>query len=113
MNNPYHDELSALFARDADALIDEAFVERCAASFRRARRRLLVLQLIIVCAVVVFVGSLLPWLADLGTPVMHRLSPALTALDSGIGRATLISVVVVLIVRRFGLPSFGLREARR
>lgn len=112
MKDPYDKELRTLFSGDSEALVDEAFVQRCVTSIRRAERRLLLVKLIIICAAAGIVRLALPWLADSAAVVSSWLSPAFTAIDSGIGRAVLIGVVLVLIVWRFGLPSFRLRETR-
>lgn len=124
MNHPYHKELSELFASDCDALVDEAFVQRCITSFRRAQRRLLVLKLVIVCAAAGIVGLVSPSLADSVTAISNWLSAAaldlavivpswlssaVATLDSRIGgivRALAVVVALVLVVRRYGFPSF-------
>jgi hypothetical protein len=116
MQYPHHKEFSALFASDSDALVDEAFVQRCLTSIRRAQQRLLLLKVIIAVAVAGIVGLAVPTLTALAAIVPNWLFAAITAMDSmagGLDRAAAIVVVLILSVRWFGLPSFRHRETQR
>lgn len=132
MNDPHYEELSELFSRESEALVDEAFVQRCVTSFRRAQRRLLILELIVVCAATGIVALVLPWLGDLAATVSSRISASFAAFDvaaivpswlsaavavldstfGGIDRAIAVGVALVLMVRLFGLRLFRLRQSQ-
>lgn len=112
MNDSYDKELTTLFSGDSDALADDAFVDRCVESIRRAHRRLLILKLIGTCAAVGIVGLVSSPLTRLAAGVPYSLFAMFASLDNaigGIGRVTVVGVVLVLIVRRYGFPSFRLR----
>lgn len=112
MDDPYHKELSALFSSESDALVDEAFVQRCVTSIRRANGRLLAVKLIIACTAAGIVGLVSSPLTELAASVPNSLSAAVAALDSSVGRSIVIGVVLIRTVWRYGFPSFGLRKAR-
>ena len=132
MNDPTHKALTELFAGDSDELVDDAFVQRCVTSFRRARRRLLILKLIVVCAAAGTVGLVASLLADSVAAACRSLAAVFTAVDltaivpsqflaafaaldgalGGIDRAAVTGVVLVLIVRRYGIPFFRPRQTR-
>lgn len=116
MNDLSDKELSALFARDSEALVDEAFVQRCVASIRRAERWVLALKLIVACAAVGIVALLSSLLNDLAATVQDSLFAGLAFLDglmAGLGRATVVGAVLALIVWRYGFSPFRPRERRR
>ena len=112
MNDLHDKELSALFSGDSEALVDEAFVDRCVTSIRRAHRLLLIAKLIIACLAVGVVSLVPRLLADLIAIDPQWLSTVLAAIDGRIGRAIIMGAVLGVIVWRFGLPSFRLRQTR-